>query len=84
MERFVITFSKTGIRNGWVEVQAHDEAIAKRWANREYGVAWSNIYGWSHFFFDGEPSRLTELHDLYPLGCIGSEVLHYESAEHIR
>ncbi len=73
MSTFIITFSRVGIRDGWVEVHAKDEEIARAWARREYGHAWSSIYGdeWG-------PDHAR----YFPLGCIGSTTLHYEHAEH--
>lgn len=76
MNTYVITFSRVGIRDGWVEVQARDEEIARTWALKEYGTCWANIYTPSQW----EPRK----EDWFPLGCIGQTTLHYEAAEHIR
>lgn len=48
-EVYVITFSRTGIRNGWVEVSALNEDIARWWANKEYKGLWSGLYTAKNF-----------------------------------
>ena len=75
MKTFVITFSRVGIRDGWVEVQAYSEEIARAWARHEYGQVWSMIYATDKWG--------TKQKELFPLGCIGTAVLHYQHAEHI-
>ena len=75
METFIITFSKVGIRNGWVEVHAKSEEIARAWARKEYDLAWSGIYT-----ADDWPE---DVRALYPLGKIGETTLHYEDARHV-
>lgn len=60
---YVITFGREGIRNGWVEVHANSEQIARWWANREYKGLWSGCYSAeefakdSHFFPAGALTR---------------------------
>lgn len=72
MKTFIITFSKVGIRDGWVEVEAKDEEIARAWARREYGQVWSMIYAAEKW---GANERALFLH-----GCIGHTVLYHENA----
>lgn len=74
MKTYVITFSTVGIQNGWIEVTANNEAIARAWANREY-VRWSSIYPIE--------SWRASTRALFPLGCFGRTTLHYEAVEHV-
>ena len=74
MSVYVITFSTFGFRDGWIEVEANNEAIARKWADAEY-VRWSGIYDpedWS-----------VETAAFFPLGCLGRTTLHYEHADHL-
>lgn len=75
MSEFIITFSRLGIRKGYVRVMAYDEAIARAWARREYDECWSGIYPIAEFIPRPE---------YWPLGELDSTTLHYEKAEHIR
>lgn len=70
MQKFVITFGsgKPGICDGWVEVAAHSEDIARWWARETYGPCWSMLYSLAEF------ERYQDL-DYYPLGCLGQETL---------
>lgn len=74
MPTFILTFSSVGIRDGWIEITARDEDIARAWATREYG-RWS----------DTVPSEQFSMADrlLFPLGCLGKVNLGYERAEHV-
>ncbi len=75
MKTYVITFSKLGIRDGWVEVAAHNEEIARAFAKKEYGVVWSGIYPIDQWLAGDA--------ECFPLGCIGTTDLHYEHASHV-
>jgi hypothetical protein len=74
VKTYVITFSTVGIGNGWIEVTANGEDIARKWADGEY-VRWSCIY---------DPEDWTdEVAAFFPLGCLGRTTLHYELADHL-
>lgn len=76
METFIITFSRANIRDGWVAVEAKDEAIARAWAYREYGNLWSMIYPLADW---GDEAKAH-----FPLGQFGPTIpLHYEQAQHV-
>jgi hypothetical protein len=50
MNKYVITFGRAGIRNGYVVVEAYGEDIVRAWAHREYGLCWSMVYTAEEFF----------------------------------
>ena len=74
MHTYVITFSSVALRDGWVEIEAKNEAIVRAWANKEY-QRWSTTYPIEDF---GPETRA-----LFPLGCLGGTTLHYEEASHV-
>lgn len=74
METHVITFSSVGLRDGWIEVTAKNEAIVRAWADKEYR-RWSTTYPIEDF----DP----ETRALYKLGCLGRTTLHHEDASHV-
>lgn len=74
MQTHVITFSSVGIRDGWIEVTAHSEAIVRAWADKEYR-RWSTTYPIEYFGPDSQA--------FYPLGCIGRTTLEYEDVSHV-
>jgi hypothetical protein len=76
MNTWVITFATLGFRDGWVEVTATSENIARAWAAKEY-VRWSGIYDKEEFMSDMDTVRL------YPLGCLGRATLAYEDVSHV-
>lgn len=80
METFYITFGRTGIRNGWVRVEAYNEEIVRAWAFKEYGNLWSMVYD------EAEWQRMTEAHEretFYPLGEMAFAPLFYNLASEV-
>jgi hypothetical protein len=75
METHILTFASVGIRNGWIEITAKNEAIARAWASKEYG-RWSDTTPKRTFLLRGDAA-------FYPLGCLGTITLHHEDAAHV-
>lgn len=71
-QRFILTFGSgyPGICNGWVEVWAFTEDIARWWARRTYGQVWSGLYPADYF------SPKSRAH--YPLGKLGEAILWHD------
>lgn len=77
MEYFAITFGRTGLRDGYVVVEAYTEDIARAWAHKEYGSLWSGIYPLTDFLDDVQKTGYRAVQ----LGRV--ETLGYEDASHV-
>lgn len=64
---FYVTFGqRSPFRNGWVEVEAETEELARRYVTDALGIEWSNLY--SEKEFRKEDDRVAEMFNAGKIG----------------